>query len=755
MDKIRAFLHKTSTKMFLSYLMAVTLPLILICMIAYTLFFNTLKKSYEARYIDSIQSAGVDLNNRFNELYELSNELSKNKWLRDLAMFTDSDTSYMDFIKYDSYELIRNQLTNYLSLNGFIENFAICFPQQKFVLYPNGLDFFSWFFDNTCRYEEYSEDDFYEMLAGEESLNAPYFFGPNTVWEYRTKKEYYTYIFPIYIETNHPPVYIMYYIDSETIDYHLSKVAPDGYSVAYLYDYNYRLLASFGNDNILREELSKWVADSELNNVPDSGKLSVEIQNRNGYQILNCTNPTPLYGFQILSIHSEKAIKDQLYFFTYLFWGIGSIFLISMILILYITNSRVYTPIRHLMDIVKKTSHVPVADTVEDDFIYLEASIQKMIDEQQVNEKTLEQYQSLVLKTNMEDFINGCEPETVRNAMLALQEKGFTYPRFLVILTDQCLPESSSQSIYADPSHHFLIWNQANTSIVLLNLQEETLSENSLPEHLLTQIGRSDITLGVGTPHAPETVYLSYNEAKIALEYQRTKQLGGICLYQSIHFLEDKRYYYKIFEEKAHKISPENLSEYLNHVLQENIEQSSVTISTERLLFYKRVQSQLQKLSVDQIKILADQYCPKIHKAPSSDILQELLEQLFRSLICADLKQKGNYSDDLFREILSYIDAHFADTNFSQSIIAQQFQMSPSKLSLLFKEKAGVNFLSYLMEKRISIAQKLLKTTKMTIEEVAHQSGFENVYTFRRVFKTLTSQTPSAYRDHKEDSIDK
>jgi AraC-like DNA-binding protein len=66
--------------------------------------------------------------------------------------------------------------------------------------------------------------------------------------------------------------------------------------------------------------------------------------------------------------------------------------------------------------------------------------------------------------------------------------------------------------------------------------------------------------------------------------------------------------------------------------------------------------------------------------------------------------------------------------------------------SRIFKEMTGSHFLSYLNERRIKKAIKLLIAHNMSITEVALSSGFNSIATFNRTFKKLKGCTPVEYK---------
>lgn len=78
--------------------------------------------------------------------------------------------------------------------------------------------------------------------------------------------------------------------------------------------------------------------------------------------------------------------------------------------------------------------------------------------------------------------------------------------------------------------------------------------------------------------------------------------------------------------------------------------------------------------------------------------------------------------------------------------ISHELYISPFYLSRLFKKKAGVNFMDYLIECRLKKAKLLLLTTSDTVENIAQKTGYNESNSFRRLFKKKTGVSPNAFR---------
>lgn len=74
--------------------------------------------------------------------------------------------------------------------------------------------------------------------------------------------------------------------------------------------------------------------------------------------------------------------------------------------------------------------------------------------------------------------------------------------------------------------------------------------------------------------------------------------------------------------------------------------------------------------------------------------------------------------------------------------------LSPYVAIRQFKKHVGVTPYTYLSERRTREAQRLLRETRLAIEEVANRTGFRDPAYFSRFFRRITGVSPSDFRAH-------
>jgi YesN/AraC family two-component response regulator len=85
-------------------------------------------------------------------------------------------------------------------------------------------------------------------------------------------------------------------------------------------------------------------------------------------------------------------------------------------------------------------------------------------------------------------------------------------------------------------------------------------------------------------------------------------------------------------------------------------------------------------------------------------------------------------------------------TDISHDAVAWEARMSPAHFSRTFKKVMGLSYQDYLNSRRITKAKNLLRASAQSVTEIAVFLGFADQTGFGRIFKKLTSHTPSAFR---------
>lgn len=131
-----------------------------------------------------------------------------------------------------------------------------------------------------------------------------------------------------------------------------------------------------------------------------------------------------------------------------------------------------------------------------------------------------------------------------------------------------------------------------------------------------------------------------------------------------------------------------------------------------------------------------------------ADIIKASIEAL--TVAVNKLEEIGNSNtckDARMIEIMNYIQENYIDITLDD--LAEKFFLSKPYISKYIKEKSGVTFGELVKKIRMKKARALLKSSNMTVENIALSVGYQNVEHFNRLFKKAYNMTPIQFRNEK------
>lgn len=132
----------------------------------------------------------------------------------------------------------------------------------------------------------------------------------------------------------------------------------------------------------------------------------------------------------------------------------------------------------------------------------------------------------------------------------------------------------------------------------------------------------------------------------------------------------------------------------------------------------------------------------------SEKMLGLLLQQLLLSVCRAEprllLTERSSDFDMIF-SIKQKFETDYKK-NYLLREIADEYHISCSRLSHLFREVTGKPVMGYLMSCRIAGAKHMLSETEMPVGTIAENCGFSDFSNFSRTFRSVTGLSPSDFR---------
>ncbi len=624
-------------------------------------------------------------------------------------------------------------------------------PINDAYIYLNKPDFFlsssifqSSYFFYVQKYNLPYYDNFMELVKNQDTY---YQFLPLDNYK-RSDDSAYLYMLPLDNYTvKNIPASLCFEIDSQQLSELFSELNlyQDGF--IFVTNQDNQPVFAISHDRI--DETIK----SELLNLHDAQGLSEA--KINDVEMLITNSISPYNSWNYFLVQPKDASLYSLYQYRNIFFTIlGISLLVSAFILLFLSRTN-----------MKR-------------FTQLGTELENTLSNQERLQELVENQKPLIMDTYLHKIIEGniSRDEELAYAQEYLdipsKDQKFAILHLVVYLSQYELQVDNSMVTGPDTLHHKEIIEEALSDyfndpphILSLNEREYTLLLSCDPEvldHESTQyIKKQFIALhddlvkshsiwafaGLGDwNEGLMPTWKSYQQAKQAISY--TTKKTPIKSYVS---LEEKSpgFYYPIelTRQLTNFVTAGNTSQILEIfeiIRHENMEVRSLPIHMIQYLLTD-IRNTLFKIRFD-IKDSDDQ-------SEALQIIDSLFDQHMSLKLCEDIAlhlgklfEKKTSSNELIKTIKDYIDENFEDPSLCLNKIADEFPISESYFSYLFKEEMGVNFSSYLERKRMERAIELLKSTTLTIQEIYQQIGYNSSHTFRRVFKKIYGMSPNQAR---------
>lgn len=109
-----------------------------------------------------------------------------------------------------------------------------------------------------------------------------------------------------------------------------------------------------------------------------------------------------------------------------------------------------------------------------------------------------------------------------------------------------------------------------------------------------------------------------------------------------------------------------------------------------------------------------------------------------------DFGEEDNIMPQLVRDVMYYINDNITE-DITMEKLAERFYFSGRYISRLFRDYTGLTIRTYILDKRIALAKRLLGEG-CNVSEACWRSGFNDYANFLRSFKKYAGITPGRYR---------
>jgi AraC family transcriptional regulator len=129
----------------------------------------------------------------------------------------------------------------------------------------------------------------------------------------------------------------------------------------------------------------------------------------------------------------------------------------------------------------------------------------------------------------------------------------------------------------------------------------------------------------------------------------------------------------------------------------------------------------------------------------ASSMLTALLIAKYSSIAGRPAPRLPSLPYDKLKRVLDRVDCCFAE-EIGLDDLAAEACLSPFHFSRLFQKATGLSHHRYVAERRVQEAKSKLAEGRLSLVEIALETGFGSQGNFNRIFRRHTGQTPGAFR---------
>jgi AraC-like DNA-binding protein len=188
--------------------------------------------------------------------------------------------------------------------------------------------------------------------------------------------------------------------------------------------------------------------------------------------------------------------------------------------------------------------------------------------------------------------------------------------------------------------------------------------------------------------------------------------------------------------------------DYINSLFSEiSKEQYSYNYSMKLLTkFFIYAESMFDVFRIDKNEVIDGDFITCFNKTNNIIELRKCFTDTVNCIFEILESRKSDKVSALVAEVKEYITENVMRYDLSLNSVADAKCITSTYLSRIFKDETGINFVDYLIEAKLSEAEKLVAGSDLKIEEIASMIGYSSSQYFIKKFKTQYGCTPKAYR---------
>lgn len=372
-------------------------------------------------------------------------------------------------------------------------------------------------------------------------------------------------------------------------------------------------------------------------------------------------------------------------------------------------------------------------------------------------EQQLDSAHNIIRQQVLSALLSGMQPDEDKLRQAGLHSEPRRYSVAIVCQqditgkdTDKMLTLVNTMPAGMECSYLALEYDRAQGVVIVLELPSNSESAEAylekLYEHLITG-GSSILICAGGVKNEISQLCNSFGEASYLCS--RNSGKGIICheldVYEDVASFPITEYvmFTQALQTGNESAALKSLDVFHTHI------NSMQDVALRNYTYSKLLSSILRQAQTDKTQLSSKQL-NALSNFLSLDAFWSSAREAVE-VICSNAVQSSETStQDEAKNIMQYISDNSLSYDIGLEQIAEKFNISMNRVSMLVKKSSGRTFREYLINLRMEVAEGLLRETDDEIQMISNKVGYTSVPHFIKTFKGIYGLTPAQYRksDH-------
>lgn len=162
--------------------------------------------------------------------------------------------------------------------------------------------------------------------------------------------------------------------------------------------------------------------------------------------------------------------------------------------------------------------------------------------------------------------------------------------------------------------------------------------------------------------------------------------------------------------------------------------------------FFIYMESMIDIFRIDKNEVTDSDFITCFNRTNNINELKKCFTDIINRMFEILEYRKSDKVSNLVAEAKEYIAENIMKYDLSLNSVADAKCITSTYLSRIFKDETGMNFVDYLIDAKLSVAEKLVGESDLKIKEIASMIGYSSSQYFIKKFKSQYGCTPKEYR---------